>query len=234
MIIKYNQAIHRPSFNFTMAAILMLSYEILIRLTNPSFGPKVVNGVDAFFQTMLSMIPYGTTFVAIALTLAGLYFYYLDRADGFELDLTTLFFMFAESFIWALLIFIVLPSFIGHLFLNQVGHQGSYIQNIALSLGAGFYEEVFFRLILVKGLQSLLKVDKTFSKPNLAIVFGAAFVFSAVHYVGVYGDHFTVTSFVFRWTFGLIMNFLLVTRGFGITAWSHAIYDILVFTARLG
>ena len=57
-----------------------------------------------------------------------------------------------------------------------------------------------------------------------------AVVFSAMHYVGAYGDPFTVPSFTFRFLAGLFFSALFVLRGFGITAWAHALYDVMVLT----
>ncbi|RLB78811.1 MAG: CPBP family intramembrane metalloprotease, partial [Deltaproteobacteria bacterium] len=56
------------------------------------------------------------------------------------------------------------------------------------------------------------------------------FLFSLVHYIGTYGDAFTLASFTFRFLFGLALNVLFIVRGFGIAAWTHALYDVMVFT----
>jgi len=42
------------------------------------------------------------------------------------------------------------------------------------------------------------------------------------------GDAFTVRSFAFRTVAGLFFSGLYVLRGFGITAWTHALYDVAV------
>ena len=55
-------------------------------------------------------------------------------------------------------------------------------------------------------------------------------LFAASHYqafVG-YGDVFQWYSFLFRLLAGLFFAVLFLRRGFGITAATHAIYDILV------
>ena len=58
----------------------------------------------------------------------------------------------------------------------------------------------------------------------LAAVVGAV-LFSAFHYIGPYGDRLTAYSFVFRTIAGLAFSALFLLRGFGITAWTHALYD---------
>jgi hypothetical protein len=60
-----------------------------------------------------------------------------------------------------------------------------------------------------------------------AAVLGAL-VFSAFHYVGPYGDPFQVGSFTFRAVAGLLFSGLYIVRGFGVTAWSHALYDVFL------
>ena len=99
-----------------------------------------------------------------------------------------------------------------------------------LSLGAGLYEELVFRVLLVSALGAgarLLLGARPLVAGTIAVV-GGALLFSAVHYVGAYGDAFTVQSFAFRAIAGLFFSALYVLRGFGITAWTHAIYDMLV------
>ena len=58
-----------------------------------------------------------------------------------------------------------------------------------------------------------------------ATILGAA-IFSAFHYIGPYGDRLEVYSFVFRMIAGVFFSALYLVRGFGITAWTHALYDV--------
>ena len=55
----------------------------------------------------------------------------------------------------------------------------------------------------------------------------AALIFSAFHYIGSTGDSFTLAGFLQRTFGGLFFSALFVTRGFGVTAASDALYDIL-------
>jgi hypothetical protein len=106
--------------------------------------------------------------------------------------------------------------------------------SIVLSLGAGFYEEIAFRVVLF-GLGAY--VIRLFAEPiplaqarlisiGWAIVSAAAF--SAWHYVGPLGDPFELRSFVFRWVCGLIFTVIYVFRGFAPVVWTHLIYDVWV------
>jgi hypothetical protein len=99
---------------------------------------------------------------------------------------------------------------------------------LMLSLGAGIYEELLFRVLLVTAL--LLLARRGFGWGNLwaggFAVALSALIFSAFHYVGPYGDRLVLASFTYRAVAGLLLSGLYVARGFGIAAWTHALYDV--------
>jgi Type II CAAX prenyl endopeptidase Rce1-like len=105
---------------------------------------------------------------------------------------------------------------------------------LMLALGAGLYEELLFRVILVGALawggQRILGWTAV-TAGAVAVVLGAA-IFSAFHYIGPYGDRWQLYSFVYRLFAGLFFSALYVTRGFGVTAWTHALYDVFVLVVR--
>jgi len=101
---------------------------------------------------------------------------------------------------------------------------------LMVSLGAGIYEELLFRVLIVAGLAALARRSFGWSRGPagaFAVIIGAL-LFSAFHYVGPYGDPFTVGSFVFRLIAGVLFSAMYLIRGFGITAWTHALYDVFL------
>jgi len=101
---------------------------------------------------------------------------------------------------------------------------------LMLALGAGLYEELLFRVLLVGGMAAGLKWllgARTWMAGVIAATVGAL-VFSAFHYVGDYGDPLELASFTYRAIAGLAFSGLYLARGFGITAWTHALYDVYV------
>lgn len=105
---------------------------------------------------------------------------------------------------------------------------------LMVSLGAGLYEELLFRVILVSAL--LWSAKRIFGwgpvASGLFATMVGAFIFSAFHYVGPFGDQLQLGSFVFRAIAGVAFSALYIVRGFGITAWTHALYDVMLLVAR--
>jgi membrane protease YdiL (CAAX protease family) len=101
---------------------------------------------------------------------------------------------------------------------------------ILVSLGAGIYEEFVFRVlllaVLVFLLHRLLHLQQNLAY-GVAAVIGAA-LFAAFHYIGPFGDSLQLPSFLFRFIAGLILTGLYFARGYGITAYTHSLYDLWI------
>jgi Type II CAAX prenyl endopeptidase Rce1-like len=118
------------------------------------------------------------------------------------------------------------------------------VTGVVMSLGAGFYEELAFRVFLF-GLGAKLLVwlfarpvarlgappqARGFRALVVTVLWSvvAAAVFSGAHYVGSLGDTPAIGSFVFRLVLGLALTLIFATRGFAAAVWAHAAYDIWV------
>ena len=80
-----------------------------------------------------------------------------------------------------------------------------------------------------------MALESAFDGPTRGTAFAAflsALSFSLMHYVGAYGDRFALGSFVFRFLAGLVFTGVYLLRGFGIVAWSHALYDLGILLRR--
>ncbi len=101
-----------------------------------------------------------------------------------------------------------------------------------LSVGAGIYEELIFRLIgfalLHFVLSDFLGLRASVALPAMVILSGV--LFSLYHYWGP--EPFAVQTFVFRTIAGSYFGMLMLWRGFGITAGCHAAYDIIICVLR--
>lgn len=118
---------------------------------------------------------------------------------------------------------------------GDVGAQRYLLTNIVTGIGAGIYEELVFRLILI-GLLMMLFQDVLRLSQRSSIIFSvllSAALFSAHHHI-VFLDgqlaqyaEFNWTEFIFRSIAGVYFAALFAIRGFGITAGAHAFYDII-------
>ena len=95
--------------------------------------------------------------------------------------------------------------------------------------GAGIYEELLFRLILVPIAMAVVGLAIAPRRPKIIVVLVVtSALFSLAHYVGPHGEDFAVYTFVFRFIAGGIFALLFIFRGFGIAVGTHALYDIFV------
>ncbi len=113
--------------------------------------------------------------------------------------------------------------------------------DIVTGIGAGIYEELIFRLVLIC-LLMLLFQDLFGMKKKPAVILSvviSAVLFSVHHHIffanGQFhqGDIFTVGKFTFRAIAGGYFAVLYAVRGFGITAGTHAFYNILAALLRM-
>lgn len=113
--------------------------------------------------------------------------------------------------------------------------------DIITGIGAGIYEELVFRLILICLLMMLFQDAFGMQKNNaiFASVLISALLFSAHHHVFFaggrvfHGDPFTMGKFVFRTLAGVYFAALYAVRGFGITAGTHAFYNIIAAALKM-
>ena len=103
------------------------------------------------------------------------------------------------------------------------------MQNAVGFIGAGIYEELLFRLILLSLLTwGLLQTGMKPRICTIAAVLLSSLIFAAAHHVGPSGLEFNPYDFIFRTVAGVFFSVVFIYRGFGIAAGSHAVYDILV------
>jgi hypothetical protein len=146
--------------------------------------------------------------------------------------------LFVEAAVYAIAMRALAMYVVGEVFLGPVTVPsavpfGNEFAGLVLSFGAGFYEELAFRVALY-GLGYRLIVllfamspwQRVATKIGWAVI--SALAFSLWHYVGALGDPFDARSFVFRWVCGLVFCLIFEFRGFAPAVWTHVLYDIWV------
>lgn len=234
------QAYHRYTRSATYGVLsalpLFILYEAMIVAVNTGTEKPVRVGADVWIKDLLSTtgVQGGLLLVLIA-GLSGIAAYFVDRKKTIPIRGRYFTGILLESTVYAVLVAMLVSHLVSALFAAMPMPVGNLWTQLALSIGAGLYEELLFRVLLVGGLALLFY--PFFENPSagylLAAILGAG-VFSLVHYLGPLGDPFELPSFTFRFLFGLALNGLFLGRGFGVAAWTHALYDVMVVTGLFG
>jgi hypothetical protein len=243
---SYWRAARAPRHSLLFALPLLLLYELLAFALSRSQLSEVRNGADVLLKSVFVALGgrYGVSAFSVLLLTLGAVLVWRDRRAHGEIRARIFPLMLGEAVVYAVLLGGVASALTtlllhGRLALIQGAARGSPVAGLGLptqlmvSLGAGIYEELLFRVLLVSGLAALARVLFGW-RPVAAGVFAAvlgALVFSLFHYVGPFGDEFTLGSFTFRAVAGLLFSGLYLLRGFGIVAWSHALYDVFLSLA---
>jgi hypothetical protein len=240
MMRTYLQASRAPRYSLLFALPLLIFYQLLAALAPPAPGGMVVrNGADVILESVFVWLAgaWGPRLFMLCLIGVGAWLIARDLRANRNLSPAVLGGMLLESVCLSLVFGVVVGGLTAALLgappplmLDFTAQRLSRWTMLMLSLGAGIYEELLFRVVLVGliawGANKLLGWRPLVA--GIAATALGALIFSAFHYIGPFGDHFEVYSFVFRTIAGLFFSGLYLLRGFGITAWTHALYDVFL------
>lgn len=233
----YWQLSRAPRYSVAFALPLLLLYEALAALLGGETA-GVRNGADVILRTLFAAVAgrWGTAVLAAVLVGGSLWLVVRDRRRHRGPWRGRVFAgMLAESVLLAA-VFGTAVGLVTAQLLSALAMQGGEIatlgplERLMLSLGAGLYEELLFRVVLVTLLAIGARVVLGLGPLGagiLATLVGAA-LFSLAHHVGPFGEPLAVAPLLFRFVAGVAFSALYLLRGFGITAWTHALYDVLV------
>ncbi|HEX9892464.1 MAG TPA: CPBP family intramembrane glutamic endopeptidase [Gemmatimonadales bacterium] len=242
---SYWKSAREPRHSLIFVLPLLLAYEALAWTLGRTGQAAVRNGADVLLKELFVALGglYGLRAFAVLLLGTGAFLVIRDiRRSGRPVP-RVLGGMVVESVVYALTLGVVASAVTSFLLTGRLALvQGEPLQQFSLpvqlmvSLGAGIYEELVFRVLLVAGLAALAhKVLGWKPLPSgiMAALLGAL-IFSGFHYLGPYGDPWRLDTFTFRAVAGLLFSGLYLTRGFGIAAWTHALYDVFLTVAGNG
>jgi hypothetical protein len=235
----YWRATRAPRYSLLFALPLLVLYEALAAALSGGAAGGVRNGADVLLKALLLHLagPRGAEVVGLLVIVACVWLVARDlRANRGGLRPSYFAGMLAESAALALafgfVVGVVTAQLLGALTLLAVGATPAlgWWTQLMVSLGAGLYEELVFRVLLVSALAAGARTLLGWRprSAGLAAAVVSAIVFSAFHYVGPYGDRLELQSFLFRAVAGLFFSGLYLLRGFGITTWTHALYDVFL------
>ncbi|ACY17165.1 CPBP family intramembrane glutamic endopeptidase [Haliangium ochraceum] len=212
---------------------LFLAYEVGVMFSS------TVNGVD--FATRFLFAALGNdrdTWLLVQFGLAVLFFgFVMFMRQRCELSRDAVLSMLGEAVIYALtlgtFIVFVMQELLG--FSLEATHTalGAIGDGLVVSLGAGVYEELVFRLGMMAGGIALLRWGgMTHGFSVVVALFGSALAFSLAHHLGPYGELFEMRVFVYRALAGVIFGLVFYYRSLAHAVYTHFLYDLYVLVIR--
>lgn len=223
----------RPFTNLLFVFPFLLTYELGIVWLGPA---TMRNGADLWLRQFLDCLGFGQYFLLPLVTVFVLLGWQHVSQQPWHCSPMTLAGMCAESCLFATALFAIselgawLPAMLAAELPAATGGQVAAPPRLISFLGAGIYEELLFRLLLVPCLAGMLRgwgeSPRTSWGTAVAV---SSLLFAAAHYriFAGFGEEFAWQTFAFRITAGLLFATLFLSRGFGITAAAHTLYDVL-------
>lgn len=210
-------------------------YEVGVSMLSAENSEQIRNGADYWLRSLLSVSGFHQAAVLPLSVVAVLLAWHIIRQYPWQIRLETQLGMLAESLLLA--VALVAVGQVHHLlFLNlqvippsSVTLSAGNLRHAVTYIGAGVYEEVLFRLLLVPVAFSAFRLLEFPSSAAAALAaLSTGFIFALAHHVGPSADAFNLFAFSFRTAAGVFFAGVFFVRGFGITVGCHAGYDLLV------
>ena len=229
---SYWSETHSPLYSFIFVMPLFVLYEVGTVLLSAEDIMVLRNGADVLMKQVMGLFGIYGMYGFSASFMVGFSIAFLRQKKSLKTMVIKgeyLLIMFFESILYSALLFVLL-GFFQTFFMSPISKQ--LFQQVVLSLGAGIYEEFVFRVILITGIAAILGFIFQWKKSvrYFGGVIVAAVIFSLFHFIGDFGDSFSFDLFFIRFVAGIILGIIYAFRGFGVAAYSHAFYDLIILT----
>lgn len=237
--VSYWEASRRPLEILLFLLPFIVVYELCLLYVLRDDRGTVTNsahqGIIQFFG-LVEVDMLGLSLPGVAVILVLIIWHLLLRAP-WRVQWRALGLMTVEAILWMfpLLVF----SRLIHQFLPLMAEQDGIIASlgpvgrIGISIGAGIYEELVFRMLVIFVIHTIL-VDvlrmKSLWGTTIAIVV-SAILFTVYHPLAGPDGALSSGRVVFYFVAGIFFGVLFVGRGFGVVVATHAFYDITTMLA---
>jgi len=219
----------RPWVSLLFLTPLLVFYEGGVLLENTAAAR---NGADLWLRTILDAIGFGHYFLLPLLLVAILLAWHYTTGESWRVSPATLFGMAVECTLLSAALWLLLQwqSTVWHIpAARQECSWPPWMIRMISYLGAGLYEELLFRLILLPAGVWVLRLSGCSAVWSfLTAALATSGFFAIAHHLGTAGEPWNFFAFAFRFVAGIFFCGLFWFRGFGIAAGAHAGYDILV------
>jgi len=229
----------RPIVILAFLLPLILAYELCLWLLLRSRDGVTISTVEAHkrilqFFAAFDIAPTGGLFLGGLLIIAVLLVWHLLARDSWRFRPWVLGGMAVESLLLALPLLVMSMVIATQIPAAAAAPMTDLMDlgvgsRIAISIGAGLYEELVFRMLLIAVIHTLLVDVAKLSHAagmTVAIVLSAA-AFTFYHDLSGLSGADLAQRMVFYFLAGGYFGILFVARGFGIVVGVHATYDIL-------
>lgn len=229
----------RPLHILVFLLPLVILYELgsALYLTSDESTVQMISA-QALLLRLFSVFGLGSLYLPGILLVVILIVWHALTRDPWRIRWRVLGQMLGESIVWTMPL-LVLSGLVYRLvdgapalvaFAQSELHELSLPGRAAISIGAGLYEELVFRMVLI-ALVHLIAADllrvKDYPARALAVIVSAV-AFGFYHDVTLASGGLDYPRLVVLVIAGLYFGILYVARGFGIVVAVHALYDLAV------
>ncbi|NLF70137.1 MAG: CPBP family intramembrane metalloprotease [Candidatus Anammoximicrobium sp.] len=232
----------RPLASLAFVAPLLLSYEIGVLLLG---AQAIRNAADVWLRWVLDLLGFTQYFLLPIVTCGLLLAWHHVNRQPWRFQWTVLYGMLLESLAFGFVLVLIAgwqsrwwtggqPACAA----DGLESGPSLAATVVAYLGAGTYEEVLFRLMLLPAAAWGCRLAGLSWRDSwgtgavaTSLLFAVAhyhwdFTLLSWHFATAHGEVFAWSSFVFRVLAGLTFSALFLFRGFGVTVGTHAAYDL--------
>jgi membrane protease YdiL (CAAX protease family) len=232
----------RPLASLAFVTPLLLAYEIGVLWLGPA---AVRNAADVWLRRLLDLLGFTQYFLLPVVACGLLLAWHHVARQPWRLNWSVLYGMLLESLVFGFVLVIV-AGWQSRLFTTVAWacaadglDDGASLGALVIAyLGAGIYEEVLFRLLLLSAVAGVCRWAGTSWRAGwVTAAVATSLLFAVAHYqldftllgwhlATAQGEVFAWSTFSFRLLAGLAFSALFLLRGFGVTVGTHAAYDL--------
>ena len=223
-----------PLSSLVLTVPVFLIYHLGILLIDFRNGVDLVTGVT--FQLLESSV---LAYIGVTVGLAALLFVgvWVQHRRG-RVRAPALGNVLLESALWAVVMLVSVgwataqlqAALSHHSFALSLAPAFGPLDKLVMAAGAGFHEEVIFRVLLLSGMRSVL-MRTGFAELGALVValLASSVLFALAHHLGPVADPIELTTLTFRTIAGVYLGAVYLLRGFAVVVYTHTLYDVLVF-----
>ncbi len=223
--LRSSRTIHY-SLILTLPALAIYEFGILFLFQDSFF--ELRNSGEILLWSVFTKLGLNNPYIVSTILLSIFLFvmirgYQVEKKPG--INANYFIYMLLEGMLWGGVIFIALQLFT-QLPLQIITFEEK-LSNMNLAIGAGIFEELIFRMILISAFLVILERGLSLSSNWAALIaiFLAACVFAAFH---LFMEMYSFPIFTQRVFGGVLLGVLYRYRGYGISVYSHIIFNFLI------